>query len=121
MRLRIIKLSFPIVLVLLAVIQTTCMNTSPIQPAYSQATHCAEGHIADSDDTFESCTTPGKDPSDSLEICDEEGCTHDEAEISQRDAGRLIGDMYRNCSDPKSSGKLDCEEMSVEPPNNDDD
>jgi hypothetical protein len=98
------------------------MNTTPMQPVYSQATHCGEGNL-DEDNTFKRCVTPGDDPVETLEICNEEGCSEIEEEMENREAGRVIGEMHHSCSnDPREgSSKLDPDQCSVNPPDNDDD
>jgi hypothetical protein len=69
----------------LALGTTTITTTMQIQPAYSQASHCAgrEG--------FERCVTPGQNPS--IARCDDFFCESNP--IDPQFAGRLIGGCHQ--------------------------
>ena len=80
-----LTITIALAVIALALGTTTITTTMRIQPAYSQATHCA---VPDRASLGTRCVTPGQDPSITVCVRDYCGPSRD---IAHQETGQLIG------------------------------
>jgi hypothetical protein len=99
---KIIVFSILLLSAMAVIVGTTITTTMQIQPAYSQATHCATTSPG-----FSACITPGPDAS--LTICLGGSC-RSPMPVSPQIAGQSIGSVHKACGQERA-------ECTVIPPN----